>query len=128
MIPTKRILVVEDEPDFREMVGNVLEEAGYGVISAANGREAMEMQVNGDVTPDLILLDLRMPVMDGWEFARVLRCYRRFVEIPIIVISTPGINQTWHPRVEGVLAKPFSPDALLTEVHKHAPLESSAAG
>jgi CheY-like chemotaxis protein len=122
-----QILVVEDEDELRNAVGGVLEEAGYRVLSAGNGRDALQVLINGDLTPDLILLDLRMPVMDGWEFARVVRCYRRFASVPIIVISTPSPGPRWHPKVDGVLAKPFTPRALVTEVEKHAPLDHSTA-
>jgi CheY-like chemotaxis protein len=121
----RRILIVEDDDELRHNVAVILGEIGYLVVSAPNGREALQLLVADDL-PDLILLDLRMPVMDGWEFARVLRYYRRFAEIPIVVISAlaPGPGP-WHPSVDGVVAKPFTPSALLNEVEKHAPLEHS---
>src|ERR1700722_14097901 len=63
----KRILLVEDDHSIREAVQGVLEDAGYQVLEAKNGRDALERLRSGGV-PDLIVLDLRMPVMDGWEF------------------------------------------------------------
>jgi CheY-like chemotaxis protein len=121
-----QILIVEDEDDLRSAIGGVLEEAGYRVLSAGNGRDALQAMINGELTPDLILLDLRMPVMDGWEFAHVVRCYRRLANIPIVVISTPSPGPRW-PKVDGMLAKPFTHLALVTEVGKHAPLDESSA-
>ena len=123
--PKPKVLVVEDDEELRSIVAGILEEAGYGVLSASNGHEALQLLVNGDLTPSLILLDLRMPIMDGWEFARVVRYYHRLADIPIVVISTPSLGAKWHPTVDGVLPKPFSPRALIAEVEKHAPLDSS---
>src|SRR6476659_4747554 len=103
------ILVVEDDLELRKVVCDVLETAGYSTCTAGNGRDALDLLITGGLTPSLILLDLRMPVMDGWEFARVARCYTRLAHIPIVVVSTPSTGYRWHPEVTGVLAKPFTP-------------------
>src|SRR5258706_14382619 len=91
------ILVVEDDLELRQVVCEVLEQAGYRTVTASNGREALDQLIFGGLTPALILLDLRMPIMDGWEFARVARCYTRLAYIPIVVVSTPALGQRWHP-------------------------------
>ncbi|MGZ8512376.1 MAG: response regulator transcription factor, partial [Candidatus Limnocylindria bacterium] len=78
-----RVLVVDDEPQIRATVAEMLEIEGYSVEEAANGADALraiERQA-----PDLILLDMRMPVLDGWAFAAELN--RRQVEIPIVVMT-----------------------------------------
>jgi len=123
-MPPPTILVVEDDIELRQVVCDVLETAGYVTVTAGNGREALDKLIVGGFTPALILLDLRMPIMDGWEFARVARCYTRLAHIPIIVVSTPAPNQRWHPDVSGVLPKPFTPAALLTEVARHIPFQA----
>jgi two-component system, chemotaxis family, chemotaxis protein CheY len=122
MIPRPCVLIVEDDDELRQIVCTVLEGAGYEVLPTANGREALDMLLSGAARPSLILLDLRMPVMDGWEFARVVRCYRRLADIPIVIIATPSVGARLHPRVDGLLPKPFSVEALLGEVARFAPL------
>jgi CheY-like chemotaxis protein len=122
------IMIVEDDYELSTIVGGVLAEAGYTVVAAGNGSEALEVLLKGKVSPALILLDLRMPVMDGWEFVRVVRCYRRLATIPVVVIATPAVGSRLAPQVEGTLPKPFSTEALLAEVRKHAPLELKSAG
>src|SRR2546423_11055713 len=102
------ILLVEDDEDLRNAIGGALEQSGYETQFASNGREALDALLREEVEPSLILLDLRMPVMDGWEFARVIRCYKRLAAIPIVVISTPSGGPLRHPRVDGVLPKPFT--------------------
>jgi two-component system, chemotaxis family, chemotaxis protein CheY len=126
MTPRPTILIVEDDDELSCVVGVVLAEAGYTAVAAGNGREALDLLLKGKMQPALILLDLRMPVMDGWEFARVVRCYRRMASIPIVVIATPSVGQRLAPQVEGVLAKPFTSEALLSEVYKHSPLNLEA--
>src|SRR6478672_9494529 len=79
---TRRVLVVDDDPDILDALSEILEVEGYKVQRARNGREALQ-RIEQDM-PDLVLLDLMMPVMDGWEFARSLAPGAR---PPIIVLS-----------------------------------------
>ncbi len=81
-----RVLVVDDEPDIRSILCDVLENEGYVVCGAGNGREALELLRSGE-RPSLILLDLMMPVMDGWSFLRALRNDEQLAEIPVLVVS-----------------------------------------
>jgi CheY-like chemotaxis protein len=110
----KQVLVVEDDGDIRAMVELTLEAEGHHVSSATNGAEGLE-RVRADGF-DLILLDLKMPVMDGWEFARRYR--EGGGEAPIVVLSAAQDAER-HARSIGaahVLAKPFDLDALIAVV------------
>ena len=106
------ILVVEDNDDVREMMTVTLELEGHEVYTAANGRQALAQLENG-VRPCLILLDLMMPVMTGWEFRSALQRDQRFKGIPVVVISAVGgdlVNQA------GFIPKPINMDTLLDVV------------
>jgi two-component system, chemotaxis family, chemotaxis protein CheY len=106
------ILVVDDEADVRESLSFILELNGYDVISAANGLEALEHLRTG-IRPRLILLDLMMPVMDGWEFWEGLRTNQELESIPVIIMTAHKVRN--DPRFEGVklLPKPFDASSLL---------------
>lgn len=81
-----RVLVIEDDPALREIYAGSLLERGHSVRTAANGTHALE-RLGDDWTPCVIFLDLRMPGMDGWEFARQLRANERLKELPIVVVA-----------------------------------------
>ena len=82
-----RILVVDDDDDLRESMVDALVDTGHTVSSANNGAEALRLLGGGDVLPDLILLDLMMPVMDGVEFRARQRSDDRLRSIPVVVLS-----------------------------------------
>jgi CheY-like chemotaxis protein len=79
------VMVVDDDRDIREIVADVLGDAGYSVITAINGADAIELLAK--VTPSLILLDLNMPVMDGFEFRRAQRGNPALAKIPTVIMS-----------------------------------------
>jgi CheY-like chemotaxis protein len=109
------ILVVDDDPGILETVVEVLELEGYRVLQARNGYEAFSHVLSAP--PDLILLDLRMPVMHGWEFAQHFR--ERWGRTTPIVAMTADVNAaaaTEYIIADAVLAKPFSLDTLTTMV------------
>jgi CheY-like chemotaxis protein len=85
MDPEVKVLIAEDHPDSREALRALLEALGYDVIVAANGREAVDQAVSG--RPDLILMDVMMPVMDGLEATRCLRRAAGFENVPIIAVT-----------------------------------------
>lgn len=118
-LPGKRILVVEDEVDVRAFVEMVLEEEGYDVAVAGNGQQALEEVRRRK--PSLILLDMRLPVMDGWEFARRLRA-ELGSNIPVIVMTALHDPAAAARQIDarGYLRKPFDIDQLLRTVEKHA--------
>ncbi len=109
------VLVVDDDPDILEAICDILGTESYRVARARNGMEALE-RVDAE-RPDVILLDLMMPVMDGVTFAHALRQRPAVADVPILVISADGNPQraaSVNPR--GYLAKPFDIDALLEHV------------
>ena len=110
-----RILVVEDDDNIRDLVDLVLSSAGYEVLTASDGAAAL--QVVGSVSPDLVLLDMRMPVMDGWEFARQYRA-RPEPHAPIVVLTAArdAAQRAAEIHANGYLGKPFEVAELLTLV------------
>lgn len=118
------ILVVEDDAAIRDTVVALLEDAGYPVLTAANGREGLD-RIEA-TQPSLVLLDMRMPVLDGWAFARELE--RRRESVPIVVMSAARDARAWAQEVNAVayLAKPFNIDELLQLVERLT--EAPAAG
>ena len=116
-----RVLAVEDDNELREFYGMILREEGHQVRLARNGLEAMD---HLDWAPDLILLDLMMPVMDGYEFLRQLRASPKGASIPVLVLSAslpPG--RATLRGAQAVLRKPFDFDRLLRtiEMYGHKP-------
>lgn len=121
MSPTRQahVLVVDDDRGIREFVRTVLADEGYAVSEATDGQEALE-RVEAQ-RPDVILLDMRMPVMDGWEFARTYR-QRPGPHAPIVIV-TAALDVAKDAKeigADGFLAKPFQLDDLLDLVQRHA--------
>ena len=113
------ILVVDDDPDILEAVCDILESEGYRVGRARNGVEALEC-IEAE-RPDLILLDLMMPVMDGAAFSRTFRARYPAARIPVVVITADANpDRAGEVGADGFLAKPFDIEALLAEVSARA--------
>jgi len=108
------ILLVEDDFDVRDMMTFFLESEGYRVTAAANGQEAIDYLKKGQ-TPRLILLDLMMPVMNGWEFRQQQQQDPRLSQIPVVVISADSNVREKANRLgaSNYLAKPIEFDVLL---------------
>src|ERR1700734_4519687 len=87
--PPEEILVVDDDEDLRHALGEVLEEAGYRVRAATNGRDALAQMVGG-LLPDLSLLDLLLPEMDGWGLMAEMKARPALATIPVVVVSAGG--------------------------------------
>jgi CheY-like chemotaxis protein len=118
------ILVVDDDTDIREVVGTILESDGYDVRTAENGAEALARVE--EHAPDLILLDLRMPVMDGPEFQRRMRTIDPDRRVPVVVMSAFADLEAASPTIEcsARLQKPFDIGEL-SEVVTRALAEAS---
>jgi two-component system response regulator MprA len=113
-----QILVVEDDHDTRVLLRATLEQAGYVVETAANGRDAMARLQAMSAPPRLLLVDLLMPVMDGFELIAFVRESQRFSGVPIGVQSA-NVDLTLPGGVAFVLPKPVDIDALLAFVRHH---------
>jgi CheY-like chemotaxis protein len=108
-----RVLVVEDDLDTRDLICEVLREDGYPVSSAANGIEALEV-LDHDARPSLILLDLMMPVMNGWELLEVRAGRPELASIPVLVLSAdPARQLAAEQGVVAIIGKPFDLSRLL---------------
>jgi len=117
----KRILVVEDQEDNRRILRDMLGNAGYELIEAESGEEALtavEAQ-----RPDLILMDIQLPVMDGYEAARRIKSNPDMNAVPIIAMTAYALAgdeaKALAAGCNGYVTKPFSPRALLAKVQEH---------
>jgi two-component system, chemotaxis family, chemotaxis protein CheY len=116
------ILVVDDDRDIRETLGEILVHEGYHVEMAENGARALEMIRRGP-TPALVLLDLMMPVMSGWEFLELAEHDHQLAEIPVLVVSAmpaPLAPDGTRGGVKACLHKPLKLEELLNLVHRFA--------
>jgi CheY-like chemotaxis protein len=111
-----RILVIDDDPDQLEIAQRILEGAGYLVESAFDGREALARLEHGPV-PDLIVVDLVMPVMTGWQFVSELRGRPPVSQTPVVVVSGGGDHLlSSAPVSSGYLTKPLDADRFLETI------------
>jgi len=116
---TTDVLVVDDDTDIRDSISLLLKYEGYDVSTASNGSEGFEqLKIK---RPSLILLDLMMPIMDGWQFKTEIDLNPDLKNIPIIVVSADGNikNKSESIGVSEYLAKPIDIDSLLTMVKKY---------
>ena len=115
----KHILIVEDDHDVAQSVAEVLEASGYGIGIAANGLEALDYLQTHTQT-DLILLDMMMPVMDGWQFREEQRKLPAFDSIPVVIVTADGNarGKAEAIQADGLVSKPVTIDGLLNEVER----------
>ncbi len=113
-----KILIAEDEPDIRDLITFTLRFAGYEVIAAANGEEAVDFARREK--PDLILLDVRMPRMTGYEACEVIKADEDIRHIPVIFLSAKGQESEIQVGLKAgaveYLLKPFAPDQLTSRI------------
>jgi DNA-binding response OmpR family regulator len=112
----EHVLVVDDDPHIRGPVTEVLIEEGFAVASAANGREAM--QHIAEDRPELVLLDLPMPVLTGWDVIRALHDAKAQVPIVLMSAGIPVRQEAARQHAAGYLAKPFALDDLVALVER----------
>jgi two-component system alkaline phosphatase synthesis response regulator PhoP len=113
-----KILIAEDERDIRELVSYSLQFGGFTVVQATNGVEAVE-QAQKEL-PDLILMDVRMPKMTGYEACRQIKTINTIRDIPVVFLSAKGqeseIQAGLEVGAEEYILKPFAPDELVKQV------------
>ncbi len=114
------ILIVEDEEDVAQVMRYNLQKAGYRTIVAEDGEQALSAVRYGD--PDLVLLDLMLPGMDGWEVCRILRGSEQAATTPVIMVTAVANEESrvlsLRAGADDFLAKPFSVDALITRIRR----------
>ncbi len=117
------ILIVEDDPEIREDLAELLREEGHRVVTAADGAAALQWLEQTGALPALIFLDLMMPVMDGWELRLRLKRDPRLASVPVVVMS--GVSDVKSDLAEldtaRLLVKPFSVEAVLELVATMVP-------
>ncbi len=113
-----RILIAEDEPDIRELVAFTLRFAGHEVTTTMNGEEALHKA--GEIIPDLIMMDVRMPKMTGYDACRAMKAQANLKDIPVVFLSAKGqdaeIQVGLEAGAEEYLLKPIAPDQLVERV------------
>ena len=119
------VLNVYDDDGIRAVIRDVLEDFGCAVREAANGREALALL--DDEVPDVVLLDMRMPVLDGWGFSQEYRT-RPGPHAPIVVMTAAQNARAWgeEVRADGVIAKPFEMDDFLAVMGRFTPCTAAA--
>ena len=110
--PPKSVLLVEDDPEIRKLLRTVLEKHGYAVMEAPHGQAALTLLEHAAL-PGVILLDLYLPVMDGWELRRAQRGDSRLAALPVVVISAATDSLIEPIDAEQVLKKPLDTRRLL---------------
>jgi|SRR6266540_3185093 len=113
-----RILIAEDEPDIRELVAFTLRFAGHEVTTTANGEEALNQA--SQLVPDIIIMDVRMPRMTGYDACRAMKADTTLKDIPVVFLSAKGqdseIQTGLDVGAEEYLLKPFAPDQLAERI------------
>jgi two-component system cell cycle response regulator DivK len=120
---SRRILVVEDQIDNQQILRDLLNSAGYDVMEAGNGEEALAVAVRE--RPDLILMDIQLPLLDGYEATRRIKADPALRAIPVIVVTSYALSgdeaKALAAGCDAYVTKPFSPRALLAKIRQYVP-------
>jgi two-component system cell cycle response regulator DivK len=120
---SKRILIIEDQEDNRAIMRDLLSTAGYALIEAVDGEEGVRLARSE--RPDLILMDIQLPVLDGYEATRRIRAISDLKSVPIIAVTSYALSgdeaKTREAGCDSYVAKPFSPRELLAKVRALLP-------
>jgi two-component system, cell cycle response regulator DivK len=120
---SKRILVIEDNEDNRQIIRDSLTSFDYELIEAADGAEGVAMAKSH--RPDLILMDIQLPVVDGYEATRRIRAIPELARLPIIAVTSYALSgddaKAREAGCDGYVAKPFSPRHLLAKIREFLP-------
>jgi CheY-like chemotaxis protein len=115
-----KILLVDDEPDIIYLVKKILEKGGYEVVEAYGGKEALKMTESED--PDLVLLDIMMPDLDGWDVSRTLKSREDTKHIPVVMLSVRSssdsrLKSREYAHADAHIGKPASSNAILKTIN-----------
>lgn len=113
------ILLIEDDDSIREYTEDMLRQEGYQVLAAANGKAALDILEKLDFIPKVILLDLQMPVMDGWQFMERKKANRRLEHIPVVAFSALEDRKISAAKTDDVIKKPLNPELMLQVIGKY---------
>jgi two-component system cell cycle response regulator DivK len=120
---SKCILVVEDQEDNRRILRDLLKSAGFALLEAATGEEGIRLAESS--RPDLILMDIQLPVLDGYEATRRIKAKAELRHIPIIVVTSYALSgdeaKARAAGADAYVTKPFSPRQLLGKIHQFLP-------
>ena len=120
---SKRILVVEDQEDNRRIVRDLLTSVGYEIVEAVTGEEGVSMAATH--APDLILMDIQLPGLDGYEASRRIKANAALRQIPIIAVTSYALSgddvKAFEAGCDAYVSKPFSPRALLAKIREFVP-------
>jgi CheY-like chemotaxis protein len=122
----KKVLYIEDNEQNLYLVRFILEKHGYEVFSAMDGQDGIELAAG--VKPDLILLDIQLPLMDGYAVARQLRANPELVGIPIVAVTSYAMagdrDKALAAGCNGYIEKPINPDTFMQQVESHLPVSA----
>jgi len=113
------VLIIEDDADLREMVSQLLAQEGFKVSEASNGREALE-KLRAGLRPAIILLDLMMPVMDGWTFRREQVSDSALADIPVVVGTAAPLRKAMELNAVAILQKPYDFDEAISILRRYS--------
>jgi two-component system cell cycle response regulator DivK len=120
---SKRILVVDDQPDNRQIIRDLLDATDYELTEAENGEQALAAVAKQ--RPDLILMDIQLPIMDGYEATRRIKADPALRSIPIIAVTSYALSgeeqKARAAGCDGYVTKPYSPRLLLTRIREFLP-------
>jgi two-component system cell cycle response regulator DivK len=120
---SKRILVIEDQEDNRQIVRDLMTASGYELIEATTGEEGIEAAARE--TPDLILMDIQLPGIDGYEVTRRIKANPKLKKIPIIAVTSYALSgddkKAFAAGCDGYVTKPYSPRLLLAKIREYLP-------
>jgi two-component system cell cycle response regulator DivK len=118
---SKRILVIEDQEDNRQIVRDLVTASGYELIEATTGEEGLEVAARE--WPDLILMDIQLPGIDGYEVTRRIKADLKLRKIPIIAVTSYALSgddkKAFAAGCDGYVTKPFSPRLLLAKIKEY---------
>jgi CheY-like chemotaxis protein len=120
ILSTRQVMVVEDDDDIRETVAAILIDEKYAVTAYRNGHLAFDALQGGE-RPGLILLDLMMPVMDGWEFRKIQLADPALASIPVVLVTAAGMERVRRDQFTEVLRKPLKLEQILNTVARFFP-------